>query len=641
VNAYEQARGSQMPVEFRLLGYQPSPWRGEDSIVLAALMCQMLNHYTFSTELAREMVLTKLGPALTAELYPDSSNRDRVPEITPAPEPAGTPGRAAFPRGYLQPFAWGWENPAPGSNNWALAGTRTVSGKPLLSNDMHLGHQMPNLWYEAHLQSGSFNVAGVTLPGAPFVIVGHNDRIAWGFTNLGPDVEDIYIETFNEKGEYKTASGWRQPERRKEIIRVKGKPDQDLEVLQTRHGPIVTELVKDETRQLSLKWILYDPAALAIPFFHINAARNWDDFRHALSRFGAPSQNVVYADIDGHIAYQAAGFIPIRASGDGTVPVSGTDDVHEWIGYVRFEELPSVLDPPSGIVATANGRITPDGYPHLLATQWGSPDRTERIAAVLESGKKFRAADMLSLQMDVYSAHDRLFARLFADAVAGTEASSARARKAASLMRNWDGRLTVDTAAPTIVALALRSLRRLLLEPKLGQDWERYRWFMSSIWLENTVRHQPRHWLPNGYVAWPQLLAAAVEEALKDPSAPRQLAQWRWGARFPVVIEHPVFRNIPLLGGWAAPGTQEQSGGGLTVKQVGRNFGPSQRLTVDFSDLDGSTLNLVTGQSGHLLSPHYMDHWPAWYEGTTFPLPFSEKAVEQFRAHRLVLRGNP
>jgi penicillin amidase len=164
---------------------------------------------------------------------------------------------------------------------------------------------------------------------------------------------------------------------------------------------------------------------------------------------------------------------------------------------------------------------------------------------------------------------------------------------------------------------------------------------MSSIWLENTVRHQPRHWLPNGYVAWPQLLAAAVEEALKDPSAPRQLAQWRWGARFPVVIEHPVFRNIPLLGRWAAPGTQEQSGGGLTVKQVGRNFGPSQRLTVDFSDLDGSTLNLVTGQSGHLLSPHYMDHWPAWYEGTTFPLPFSEKAVEQFRAHRLVLRGNP
>jgi penicillin amidase len=639
VNAYIQACTNRLPVEFRLLGYRPSPWAGEDSLVLAALMCQMLNHYTFPTELAREAILAKLGPALTGELYPESSGRDLVPEIHVAPAPARNAGPAASPRGHPRTTPWKHEEPVPGSNNWALAGALTVTGKALLSNDMHLGHQMPNLWYEAHLQSGSFNAAGVTLPGAPFVIVGHNGRIAWGFTNLGPDVEDIYIETFNERGEYKTSSGWKQPTRRRELIRVKGRPDQELEVLETRHGPIVTELVEHETRLLSLKWVLYDPAALAIPFFQINAARNWDEFRRALSGFGAPGQNVVYADVDGHVGYQATGLIPIRVSGDGTVPVSGEDEAHEWAGYVPFEELPSVLDPPSGIVATANGRITPEGYPHLLATQWGSPERTERIASALMSGKKFSAADMLALQMDVYSAHHRLFARLFADAVVKTERSSRRAREAAILMQKWDGMLTADAAAPTVTAIALRILRRHLLQPKLGPDWERYRWFMSSIWLENTVRHQAPHWLPPGFTGWTQLLVAAVEEAVKDDSAPPRLAGWRWGTRFPVVIEHPVFRSIPLLGSWAAPGTREQSGGGTTVKQVGRDFGPSQRMTVDFSNLDRSTLNLVTGQSGHLLSPHYMDQWAAWYEGTTFPLPFSNEAVERSRTHRLVLVG--
>jgi penicillin amidase len=639
VNTLIQSQENRLPVEFRLLRYRPAPWLGEDSLVLAALMCQMLNHYTFPTELAREAILAKLGPALTAELYPESSGRDLVPEIHTSPAATLPSGRAAISGSRPDSYPGKQEQPAAGSNNWVLAGARTVTGSPLLSNDMHLGHQMPNLWYEAHLRSGSFNVAGVTLPGAPFVIVGHNDRIAWGFTNLGPDVEDIYIERFNEKGEYKTSSGWKQPARRKELIRVKGRPHHELEVLETRHGPIVTELVEDETRRLSLKWVLYDPASLAIPFFRMNSARDWNEFRRALSRFGAPGQNVVYADVDGHIGYQATGLIPMRASGDGTVPVSGEDEAHEWTGYVPFEELPSVLDPPSGIIATANGRITPEGYPHLLATQWGSPERTERIASVLQSGRKFSAADMLTLQMDVYSAHHRLFARLFADAVRRTEASSERAREAASLMQRWDGLLTMDAAAPTVIAVALRILRRLLLEPKLGQDWERYRWFMSSIWLENTVMRQAPHWLPKGYSGWPRLLASAVEEAVKDDSAPQRLADWRWGARFPVVIEHPVFRNIPLLGRWAAPGRRDQSGGGTTVKQVGRDFGPSQRMTVDFSDLDRSTLNLVTGQSGHLLSPHYMDHWPAWYEGATLPLPFSDPAVERSLTHRLVLIG--
>ncbi len=303
-----------------------------------------------------------------------------------------------------------------GSNNWVVSGAHTVSGKPLLSNDMHLGHQMPNLWYEAHLRCensgcGSFDAAGVTLPGMPYVIVGHNQRIAWGFTNVGPTVEDIYVETFNPAGQYLTPEGWKTPEHRREAIHVKGKPDVVVDVAVTRHGPIITELVPGETRKLALRWTLYD--GTHNPFFDADSAQNWEQFRSAFSRFDAPGQNVVFADVDGNIGYQATGKIPIRASGDGSLPENGSDNTHEWTGYIPFDKLPSIYNPPSGIIATANGRITPDGYPYSISSGWEAPWRTARIYRVLESGKKFSSGDMLALQTDIYSDADRFFAERF------------------------------------------------------------------------------------------------------------------------------------------------------------------------------------------------------------------------------------
>ncbi|HET7441875.1 MAG TPA: penicillin acylase family protein, partial [Terriglobales bacterium] len=539
---------------------------------------------------------------------------------------------------------------APGSNNWVVTGTHTVTGKPLLSNDMHLTHQMPNLWYQAHLRSGKFDVVGVTLPGAPFVIVGHNQRIAWGFTNVMATVEDVYVENFNDAGQYRTPEGWRAPERRQEIIHVKGEPDVALEVTTTRHGPIISELVPGETRKLALRWTLYD--SLHNPFFDVDSAANWDEFRQALSGWEAPAQNAVYADVDGHIGYHATGHIPIRAAGDGSLPVDGGDNAHEWTGYVPFEKLPSVYDPPAGIVATANGRITPDGYPYSISTEWGAPWRTRRIYQVLESGKKFAAADMLALQTDVYSAFDRFCAERFVYAMDHTAQLSPRARQAREIMRDWDGRLTADSAAASIETASRRELIRLLLEPKLGSsrkperesgseeeaaNWQDYRWFMSSIWLENVLLKQPKRWLPGNYGNYENLLAAAVEAALGNRGVPEDVSRWRWGKFAALEIEHPVLRHLPLIGRWTGPGLREQSGGGYTVKQVGLSFGPSERLTVDLADLDQSTLNLVTGEAGNFLSPYYMDQWKAWYEGTTFPLPFSEQAVQKSKQHVLVL----
>jgi penicillin G amidase len=675
VNAYIATHADRLPIEFRLLKYSPKPWLPEDSVVIANGMVKDLNYHYFYDALDREKILAKLGPELTADLYVNRSWHDRPPTVMrddlndphtnndsdddddddsdDGPDNSVTQQRTSV----LEVKAPEEALPVDGSNDWVISGAHTTTGKPLLSNDMHLGHQMPNLWYEAHLQSGTFNVAGVTLPGMPYVIVGHNQRIAWGFTNVGPTVTDVYIENVNAQGAYQTPQGWAQPEHRTEIIHIRGKPDLSIDVKITRHGPIITDLVPGEARPLALRWTLYD--GLRMPFFDVNSAQNWEDFQHAFSQLDAPGQNVVYADVDGNIGYHTTGKVPIRAAGDGSLPVSGADNAHEWTSFIPFEKLPNIYNPASGIIATANGRITPDDYPHSISMEWEAPWRQARIYHVLESGRQFSAADMLALQTDVHSEADLFAAERFVYAVDHAAKPSARAKQAADLMRNWDGRMLASEAAPAIAEVSIRDLRRLLLEPKLGAapedsttphptkadpkttegslNWQTYSWEQRSVWLENILIHHPKRWLPEKYPNYEELLTAAVEAAVSDADAPQDLASWHWGSFNAVEIQHPVLGRIPVIQRWAGPGVQQQSGSGYTVKAVTRHHGPSERFTANLANLDQSTLNLVTGEAGNFLSPYYMDQWKAWYDGTTFTLPFSPGAVQAAKAHSLVL----
>lgn len=676
VNAYLQDYRHRLPIEFRVLRYSPRPWTMADSFLVGSSMAQTLSHDLFESELSREKIVRRIGPELAADIYPNTSWRDRPPGTSGArkaltlkgvdflyPErfrvsesdegslPSGASaavGVRRFARNLFLGLQTDTEERAqrgnedalpPGSNNWVVSGAHTVSGKPLLSNDMHLGQRIPNIWYEAHLTAGEFDVAGVTLPGTPFVIVGHNRRIAWGFTNLGPDVEDIYIETFNDKGEYLTPTGWRAAERRPEVIHVKGGKDVSFDVLTTRHGPIATELMPGETRPIALKWTAYDPEGLTFVFGEVNAASNWEEFRRAFSRFRLPGQNVVYADVDGHIGYQATGVVPIRASGDGALPVSGADDAHEWLGYIPFDQLPRVFDPPSGVIATANSVATPPGYSRSLSNEWGSPYRTERIHQMLEAKPKLAASDMLEIQNDVYSDVELFFAKKFSAAVDASKTASARAREAADILRKWDGRFTKESAAATLVSMVRRHLMMMLLGAKAGPVLARqYTWYRSTVALENLLTTQPKAWLPPKYSTYEELITAAVEMAVSDPSAPGDLKTWERGRAFPLQIQHPVLGKVPVLNRFTGPGIVPQSGSGQTVKQVGRGFGPSERLTVDFANFDASTLNIVTGQSGNFLSPHYDDQWPLWYEGRTKLLPFTTGAVTKAKANTLTLQ---
>jgi len=670
VNAAIAQQRGRWPIEFRLLAYEPRPWTPEDSMLIVMNIVQSLNHGAYADDLARERVAARVPPALLKDLYPTTSWRDQPPtarprrlspdDPTPEEEEEMEDDSAVttlFPRPV--PASDG-ENLVAGSNNWVVSGAHTVSGKPLLSNDMHLSHHVPNVWYQAHLtlsqpvEGKPFDVAGVTLPGFPYIVAGHNQRIAWGYTNLGPDVEDVYVEQFNVAGDYQTPQGWRKPETRREVIKVKNAPDVALDFVVTRHGPIITSLVPGETRKLALRWNIYDeklPPALI--YWELNTATGWEEFRAAWSRHVTPALNVVYADVDGHIGYQAAGGIPIRKDWEGNLPLSGADDAHHWAGYIPFAELPQVFDPPAGVLATANARITPDGYPYMAGNQWFPPYRQERIYRMLSAGRKFVPADMLALQMDVHSEFDRFTAERIVYAVDHARAPSARARQAADILRAWDGRVTVDSPAPVLTSVTRRYLWQLLLENYLGPPepedtpparrlvrgtYKEYSWGLNSVALENLLTRQPERWLPKGVANWDELITAAVEKAVDDKDAPRNLERWTWGRFLPLTLQHPLFGPVPVVGKRIAPGAVPQSGNSFTVKAAGRGFGASQRFSIDMGDLDGSLSNIVTGQSGQLFSPYSMDQWEAWYEGASFPLPFSQKAVRGAAAHTLTLQ---
>jgi penicillin amidase len=648
VNAFIESHRGRLPIEFRILGYKPQPWTPEDSALIAGQMVQDLTHYSYRSTLTREKILARLGPELTADLYVNSSAHDRPPTVlhadaTGSKDPDDEdddsgPGDSVV-RKNLKPPALE-ENFEPsllaGSNNWVVSGAHTVSGKPLLSNDMHLGHQMPNLWYEAHLKSGVLDVVGVTLPGMPYVIVGHNQRTAWGFTNVGGTVEDVYVETFNAAGQYLTPDGWKTAEHRHETIHVKGKPDEYVDVTLTRHGPIISSLLPGENRQIALRWTLYD--GVRNPFFAVDSAQNWEQFEKAFAELDAPGQNVVYADVDGNIGYHTTGKIPIRTAGDGSLPEDGSNNAHEWTGYIPFDKLPNVYNPASGIIATANSRIVPDKYPYSISTGWEAPWRSGRIYQVLESGKKFSAADMLALQTDTYSEFDHFAAEHFVNAVDHTQKPSARAKQAADIMRGWDGRMTANSAAPTLAYKSRAELTRILLENKLGASSDiNYSWGMQSVWLENVMKNQPARWLPAKFANYDELLAAAVETTVGKAETPENLSTWKWGEINTVEIQHPLLGRIPFLRRWTGPGVKPQSGSGYAVKAVTHTHGPSERITDDLGSLDASTLNLVTGESGNFLSPYYMDQWSAWYNGFTFVLPYSKQSVESTAAHTLRL----
>ena len=669
-----------LPPEFKLLVYRPAPWTGADSISVGLMMVETLDTHIV-TKLGRGKVDARLNnPKLESDLYPVGSWRDHPPtgetsDLT-QPEakqsasgsarsttPVGTPSLARFLRR-------GWDGPGStsssalpdfasptaqiprslaallglpscrncmaGSNNWVVSGAHTASGKPLLSNDMHLDLTVPNIWYIADLRAPGIHVAGVTLPGMPYVIAGHNDHVAWGFTALGGDVQDLYLEKLNGKGDFQTSDGtWRPLTIDRQVIPVRGRPNVTLDVHLTDHGPLLNPLLGKNAPPIALKWTLYDPTLNTIPLYAMDTASNWAEFSAALAQWCWPTQNVVYADDQGHIAYQAVGRIPIRSQGLTESPIE--DDSNQWQGYIPFADMPSSVDPPSGFLATANARVTTSASKYPITDEWGEPYRVQRIYKLLQDRNGLTPQDMLAVQTDIYSAADHLFAQRFAYAIDQTSDAGPRLRQAADLLRVWDGRLTTNSAAASIVVRARQALWPMILVPKLGKESLDYHWTESIYAEEQLVMDEDPAWLPPGYKDWNALLAAAVAKGMKDGHAPRNLSKWAYGSWHVIQIEHPLARFLPFLNRVAGVGPLPLSGDRTTIKQVARSFGPSQRFTMDWNNIDHSTENIVLGESGNPLSPYFRDQWNDWYTGKTFPLPFASAAVAAQTRHTLRL----
>ena len=529
---------------------------------------------------------------------------------------------------------------ASGSNNWVVAGSHTASGKPLLSNDMHLTLREPDTWYMADLRAPGFHAAGVTLPGMPLVIAGHNEHVAWGFTALYGDSQDLYIEKLDGKGNYEGLDAqWHPLALDREVIHVRGRSDVVLTVQSTAHGPLLNPLLSASDPPTALKWALYDPSLNTLPLYEMNVASNWTEFSAALAQWCWPTQNLVYADDQGHIAYRAIGQIPIRPAGISDGPIR--DNAHEWQGYIPFDQMPNAVDPPSGFLATANARVTTDKSPYPLTGEWGDPYRIERIYKSLDGRDNLKPADMLAVQTDIYSEVDQEMGHRFAYAIDHTPGPEGngdpRMRQAADLMRSWDGRLTTDSAAASIVTETRAALWPMILEPKLGKSAGDYHWAESAFAEEEIVMNAKPAWLPSTYKDWNALLTAAVRKGMVDGRAPLDVTHWAYGRWHVVDIEHPLAFLLPLIGRVAGTGRQPQSGDGTTVKQVGTDFGPSQRFTMDWSNIDGSTENIVLGESSNPLSPYFRDQWGDWYNGSTFALPFTPSAVAAQTTHTLRL----
>ena len=583
VNFFLETHRRNLPLEFTLLGYDPRPWRVVDSILVYLQIYGTLTE-SWRIELQKKTLLE-----------------------------GGEPGKVAL----LFPVRTGAEF-QPGSNAWALAGSRTASGRPLLASDPHLEYSIPSIWYMVQLQAPGLNVIGVSFPGLPGVILGHNDRIAWGATNVQFDVQDLYIEKLDgQSGRYWFRGRVEQAHLEHETIPVRGGSPVAFAQWVTRHGPVIAV---EGNQYLALRWVAAEQFGLAGPLLDLDRARNWQEFRAALARHPGPMQSFIYADVDGNIGYQVAGRAPIRKTYEGDLPVDGSSGAFEWEGFIPFEQLPQGYNPASGVIVAANQNPFPPSYPYRVNGIFDPAYRFRQIHALLSARNRWRPDEMLAVQKDVYSAFSHYLVRQVVGACDRRGVTNPGLRDAIALLRAWNGQMEQDQAAPFIVALTYQHLRKAVAERASPGQGAEYQCLMAPAALENLLRTQPADW----FTDYDQLLLRTFVDAIEEGRRiqGRDVRKWSYGRYNQLLITHPVGHNLPLVSGYFDIGPLPQSGSSTTVRQITRKFAPSMRMTVDFSDWDRSYQNIVTGQSGQILSPHYKDQWEAFYEGRSFPMQF-------------------
>lgn len=696
VNAEVRGQSDHLPLEFTILGITPAPWTPVDSLAYGRVVALALTS-SWSTKYARALLLGQVSQASVDTLYPpyprqnptlltalgtaaplDSTGHQQGPVAARAPAPpvvafqalsparraafAQLPGDALARAAATQDLLGGVAD-ALGSNNWVVDGTRSASGKPLLANDPHLGISMPAIWYEVALRGGGEDVEGFSFPGEPGVVIGHNTNIAWGVTNVEADTSDLYLEHLDPAGHpgaYLYQGGWLPLTIRPETITVRGETTPvKITVRSTQHGPLLNAVVDDlhSYTDVALKWTALQPGYSFSGFFQLDRASNWASFRAALARISI-CQNFVYADRQGNIGYQMSGWLPIRSADNQLLPVTGEISDHEWQGYVPADQLPSLYNPPTHLIATANNQIVPDAYPAYVTAYWDRGYRARRIIDLLEATPKLSIADFERIQNDVLSLPATQLSPLF---VAAGSAAGGDAATGATLLNSWDGQLTRDSAAAALYEVAAGTLARETIEPVLGPKlYEVYRNNTSASNIYLTLADLLKTPSAPFFGASTDAQAAtarntALARALAD--AVHQLratlgpdpAHWHWGALHQAHFTHPLAGVAPLntvfdIAAVDRPGdsTTVNVGGSSRFSADPPSYSqrsiPSMREIIDLSDFDHSFWVIPVGQSGQPFSSHWSDLLPLWDQGRYQSMAFSTEAIGHAVHEVLTLR---
>jgi penicillin amidase len=637
VNAYLATRSGAFPIEFQMLWHAPEPWRPADSLVWGRLMAMQLSN-NWREELFRFRLAQILSPDRLEALWPAFPGRADTAAVDPDRAPDLLGDLAGLPATF---------DGVPGaSNSWAVDGRFTVSGKPLLANDPHLGLGLPNQWYLARIETPGRVVAGATAPGVPFMVIGHNGHVAWSFTTTGGDTQDLFVEKLvpGTPDRYATAGGDSLFLSRDETIKVRGEADVTLTVRQTAHGPVISDIglaaeAAGDGEVVALAWTgLYEDDRTAEALYRMGRAENAAAFREALRLFHSPQQNIVFADTEGAVGFVAAGRVPVRKAlyAGGQMPAPGWTGAYDWTGFLPFADLPRSLRPATGRIVTANNDITPPDYAHFIAARWEEPFRARRIDELLDGPPGEKASPLTAAEMGAWQMDDlSLAARdLLPDLLAGLPPTplDGAAGVAAEILGAWDYRMDRDQAAPLIFTVWLQELDRRVFAEELGPlyaDFARWNGNGAGALLTGFSRPQ-RDWCglatltaqPACHDALGPALEAAVAALASvygdDPAA------WRWGDAHQARFAHPLLDRLPLLGDIAATAV-ETDGDNFTVNrgsafvQPGLRFphvhGASLRAVFDLAELDRSLFVIPGGQSGNLLSGHFTDLVERWRDG--------------------------
>ena len=650
VNAYMATHEGALAPELALLRVDPDPWSAADTVAWLKVMALHLSG-NWREEALRAAMTARLGPEMAASFFPGTPAD--APVIIDEARGGDLLALAGLLRELLPPSG-------NGSNNWVVDGRHTASGRPLLANDPHLGLSIPAAWYLAHLEAPGLRVAGATLPGLPLVIVGANERLAWGVTNAGPDTQDLFIERLapDDPGRYLTPEGTEPFAVREETIGVRLADDERVVMLETRHGPVLTGIREEagfpssRGEAVALAWtMLRDDDRSVEAGLALHVARDWNDFVASGRAYAGPMQNIVYADRRGNIGLLSPALVPIRKSGEGLLPAEGWTGEADWIGHIPYDDLPRLLNPGTGIIATANDRPVGDDYPYLLGHRWQPGYRSGRIREVLRGGGGHDLESFAALQRDTRSA----FAAALLPTALDAEPRTDDGRGLQGRLRGWDGDMAAELVAPTVFHAWYREFTRLIYEDDLGELFRDAWWFRPTFVLA-LAETDPHGWCANAGTGEDTTCRDLAGMAFDRAAAflaerfGRDAAAWAWGDVHALRLRHRLFGPAPVLGGLT--GVDAPLGGGrYTVATAGYVFdsderafetvhGPALRAVVDMAEPVTGYFVVLPGQSANPFSPYYDNMVDRWLANDPIAIPFDRDRID-VRRRLLLSAGGP